>query len=152
MNFILFYFFKLQIVRDWNVDQTYDFVSSLPNCSQLGDILKEQVVDGDALLLLSKTDFIGMMDGGSMTWMKLYYALSVIKSKEVKLKGRHLSMTKALSKTNMTTSRMIVEQIQIQTIQPQQEEDKEEELTTIDDDVDDGIDDDVDPDYNYDEA
>ncbi|XP_077586700.1 polyhomeotic-like protein 2 [Stigmatopora nigra] len=56
---------QTQIPRDpgqWNVDQVYVFICSLPGCVEIAEGFRSQEIDGQALLLLKEDHLMGAMN------------------------------------------------------------------------------------------
>ncbi|KAK5863065.1 hypothetical protein PBY51_000123 [Eleginops maclovinus] len=63
----------------WNIDEVYEFISSLPDCQQVAEEFRSQEIDGQALLLLKEDHLMATMNIKLGPALKIYAQISTLK-------------------------------------------------------------------------
>ncbi|KAK5923150.1 hypothetical protein CgunFtcFv8_000147 [Champsocephalus gunnari] len=63
----------------WNIDEVYEFMSSLPDCLQVAEEFRSQEIDGQALLLLKEDHLMATMNIKLGPALKIYAQISTLK-------------------------------------------------------------------------
>lgn len=63
----------------WNIDDVYEFISSLPGCLEIAEEFRSQEIDGQALLLLKEDHLMGTMNIKLGPALKIFAQISMLK-------------------------------------------------------------------------
>ncbi|XP_023683287.2 polyhomeotic-like protein 2b isoform X2 [Paramormyrops kingsleyae] len=63
----------------WNVEEVYEFIRSLPGCQEIADEFRSQEIDGQALLLLKEDHLMSTMNIKLGPALKIYARISMLK-------------------------------------------------------------------------
>ncbi|XP_015254348.1 PREDICTED: polyhomeotic-like protein 2 [Cyprinodon variegatus] len=63
----------------WNIQEVYDFISSLPGCLEIAEEFRSQEIDGQALLLLKEDHLMGTMNIKLGPALKIFAQISMLK-------------------------------------------------------------------------
>uniref|UniRef100_A0A8C5HEM9 Polyhomeotic-like protein 2 n=1 Tax=Gouania willdenowi TaxID=441366 RepID=A0A8C5HEM9_GOUWI len=63
----------------WNIDEVYEFISSLPGCLEIAEEFRSQEIDGQALLLLKEDHLMGAMNIKLGPALKIFAQISLLK-------------------------------------------------------------------------
>ncbi|KAM4570963.1 polyhomeotic-like protein 2 isoform 2-T4 [Fundulus diaphanus] len=63
----------------WNIQEVYEFISSLPGCLEIAEEFRSQEIDGQALLLLKEDHLMGTMNIKLGPALKIFAQISVLK-------------------------------------------------------------------------
>ncbi|XP_029103581.1 polyhomeotic-like protein 2b isoform X2 [Scleropages formosus] len=63
----------------WNVEEVYEFIRSLPGCQEIADEFRSQEIDGQALLLLKEDHLMSAMNIKLGPALKIYARISMLK-------------------------------------------------------------------------
>ncbi|KAM6924630.1 polyhomeotic-like protein 2 [Xenentodon cancila] len=63
----------------WNIDDVYEFISSLPGCLEIAEEFRSQEIDGQALLLLKEDHLMGTMNIKLGPALKIFAHISMLK-------------------------------------------------------------------------
>ncbi|MEQ2286591.1 hypothetical protein AMECASPLE_003959 [Ameca splendens] len=64
---------------EWNIQDVYDFISSLPGCLEIAEEFRSQEIDGQALLLLKEDHLMGTMNIKLGPALKIFAQISMLK-------------------------------------------------------------------------
>uniref|UniRef100_A0A3Q3XC64 Lethal(3)malignant brain tumor-like protein 1 n=1 Tax=Mola mola TaxID=94237 RepID=A0A3Q3XC64_MOLML len=73
-------------VAAWNVDEVFRFVQNLIGCEEQARVFKEEMIDGEAFLLLTQTDIVKIMSIKLGPALKISNAILMFKSTDEGLK------------------------------------------------------------------
>ncbi|XP_031582574.1 polyhomeotic-like protein 2 [Oreochromis aureus] len=63
----------------WNIEDVYKFISSLPGCLEIAEEFRSQEIDGQALLLLKEDHLMGTMNIKLGPALKIFAQISMLK-------------------------------------------------------------------------
>ncbi|XP_044068770.1 polyhomeotic-like protein 2 [Siniperca chuatsi] len=63
----------------WNIEDVYEFISSLPGCQEIAEEFRCQEIDGQALLLLKEDHLMGTMNIKLGPALKVFAQISMLK-------------------------------------------------------------------------
>lgn len=63
----------------WNIEDVYEFISSLPGCLEIAEEFRSQEIDGQALLLLKEDHLMGTMNIKLGPALKIFAQISMLK-------------------------------------------------------------------------
>ncbi|KAM9350292.1 polyhomeotic-like protein 2 [Symphorus nematophorus] len=63
----------------WNIEDVYEFISSLPGCLEIAEEFRSQEIDGQALLLLKEDHLMGTMNIKLGPALKIFAQISLLK-------------------------------------------------------------------------
>lgn len=63
----------------WNIEDVYEFISSLPGCLEIAEEFRSQEIDGQALLLLKEDHLMGTMNIKLGPALKIFAQISTLK-------------------------------------------------------------------------
>ncbi|KAK2850798.1 hypothetical protein Q5P01_007074 [Channa striata] len=63
----------------WNIDDVYEFISSLPGCLEIAEEFRSQEIDGQALLLLKEDHLMGTMNIKLGPALKIFAQINMLK-------------------------------------------------------------------------
>ncbi|XP_041859083.1 polyhomeotic-like protein 2 [Melanotaenia boesemani] len=63
----------------WNIEEVYEFISSLPGCLEIAEEFRSQEIDGQALLLLKEDHLMGTMNIKLGPALKIFAHISMLK-------------------------------------------------------------------------
>ncbi|KAM4737807.1 polyhomeotic-like protein 2 isoform 1-T2 [Anableps anableps] len=63
----------------WNIQDVYEFISSLPGCLEIAEEFRSQEIDGQALLLLKEDHLMGTMNIKLGPALKIFAQISMLK-------------------------------------------------------------------------
>ncbi|KAM9343014.1 polyhomeotic-like protein 2 isoform 2-T5 [Pholidichthys leucotaenia] len=63
----------------WNIEEVYEFISSLPGCLEIAEEFRCQEIDGQALLLLKEDHLMGTMNIKLGPALKIFAQISMLK-------------------------------------------------------------------------
>ncbi|XP_029362306.1 polyhomeotic-like protein 2 [Echeneis naucrates] len=64
----------------WNIEDVYEFISSLPGCLEIAEEFRSQEIDGQALLLLKEDHLMGTMNIKLGPALKIFAQISMLKN------------------------------------------------------------------------
>ncbi|XP_013880222.1 polyhomeotic-like protein 2 [Austrofundulus limnaeus] len=64
----------------WDIEDVYEFISSLPGCLDIAEEFRSQEIDGQALLLLKEDHLMGTMNIKLGPALKIFAQISVLKT------------------------------------------------------------------------
>ncbi|XP_037540492.1 polyhomeotic-like protein 2 [Nematolebias whitei] len=64
----------------WNIEDVYEFISSLPGCLEIAEEFRCQEIDGQALLLLKEDHLMGTMNIKLGPALKIFAQISMLKN------------------------------------------------------------------------
>ncbi|XP_047016353.1 lethal(3)malignant brain tumor-like protein 1 isoform X1 [Ictalurus punctatus] len=67
-------------VATWSVDEVFGFVQNLIGCEEQARLFKDEMIDGEAFLLLTQTDIVKIMSIKLGPALKIYNAILMFKS------------------------------------------------------------------------
>ncbi|XP_035378264.1 lethal(3)malignant brain tumor-like protein 1 isoform X2 [Electrophorus electricus] len=67
-------------VATWSIDEVFGFVQNLIGCEEQARLFKEEMIDGEAFLLLTQTDIVKIMSIKLGPALKIYNAILMFKS------------------------------------------------------------------------
>ncbi|XP_033885056.3 lethal(3)malignant brain tumor-like protein 1 isoform X3 [Acipenser ruthenus] len=73
-------------VATWSVEEVSSFVQNLTGCHEQARVFKDEMIDGEAFLLLTQTDIVKIMSIKLGPALKIYNAILVFKSTDDSLK------------------------------------------------------------------
>uniref|UniRef100_A0A8C1VWI4 Lethal(3)malignant brain tumor-like protein 1 n=1 Tax=Cyprinus carpio TaxID=7962 RepID=A0A8C1VWI4_CYPCA len=73
-------------VSSWTIEEVFGFVSSLIGCEEQAQIFKDEMIDGEAFLLLTQNDIVKIMNIKLGPALKIHNAILVFKSTDEGLK------------------------------------------------------------------
>ncbi|XP_033903927.3 lethal(3)malignant brain tumor-like protein 1 isoform X1 [Acipenser ruthenus] len=73
-------------VATWSVEEVSSFVQNLTGCDEQARVFKDEMIDGEAFLLLTQTDIVKIMSIKLGPALKIYNAILVFKSTDDSLK------------------------------------------------------------------
>ncbi|KAG7472587.1 hypothetical protein MATL_G00110290 [Megalops atlanticus] len=73
-------------VATWTVDEVFGFVQNLTGCEEQARLFRDEMIDGEALLLLTQTDIVKIMSIKLGPALKIYNAILMFKSTDEDLK------------------------------------------------------------------
>uniref|UniRef100_A0A8C1QXN9 Lethal(3)malignant brain tumor-like protein 1 n=1 Tax=Cyprinus carpio TaxID=7962 RepID=A0A8C1QXN9_CYPCA len=73
-------------VSSWTIEEVFGFVSSLIGCEDQAQIFKDEMIDGEAFLLLTQNDIVKIMNIKLGPALKIHNAILVFKSTDEGLK------------------------------------------------------------------
>ncbi|XP_026222610.1 polyhomeotic-like protein 2 [Anabas testudineus] len=63
----------------WNIEDVYEFISSLPGCLEIAEEFRSQEIDGQALLLLKEDHLMGTMNIKLGPALKIFAQINMLK-------------------------------------------------------------------------
>ncbi|XP_016891133.1 polyhomeotic-like protein 2 isoform X2 [Cynoglossus semilaevis] len=63
----------------WNIEDVYEFISSLPGCLEIAEEFRSQEIDGQALMLLKEDHLMGTMNIKLGPALKIFAQISMLK-------------------------------------------------------------------------
>ncbi|MBN3308592.1 LMBL1 protein, partial [Amia calva] len=73
-------------VATWTVEEVFNFVQNLTGCEEQARLFREEMIDGEAFLLLTQTDIVKIMSIKLGPALKIYNAILMFKSTDDGLK------------------------------------------------------------------
>ncbi|KAJ8257272.1 hypothetical protein GJAV_G00183810 [Gymnothorax javanicus] len=73
-------------VAGWTVDEVFGFVHNLTGCEEQARLFRDEMIDGEAFLLLNQTDIVKIMSIKLGPALKIYNAILMFKSTDEGLK------------------------------------------------------------------
>ncbi|XP_028848929.1 lethal(3)malignant brain tumor-like protein 1 isoform X2 [Denticeps clupeoides] len=73
-------------VATWTVDEVFGFVQNLTGCEEQARLFRDEMIDGEAFLLLTQTDIVKIMSIKLGPALKIYNAILMFKSTDEGLK------------------------------------------------------------------
>ncbi|XP_053249974.1 lethal(3)malignant brain tumor-like protein 1 isoform X1 [Podarcis raffonei] len=73
-------------VAKWTIDEVFSFVQTLTGCEDQAKLFKDEMIDGEAFLLLTQTDIVKIMSVKLGPALKIYNAILMFKNADDTLK------------------------------------------------------------------
>ncbi|XP_019638919.1 PREDICTED: lethal(3)malignant brain tumor-like protein 4 isoform X3 [Branchiostoma belcheri] len=70
-------------ISKWTIDQVADFVKTLPGCEEMGNVFKDEQIDGEAFLLLNQADIVKIMNIKLGPAVKIYNSILILKNENM---------------------------------------------------------------------
>ncbi|XP_022350116.1 lethal(3)malignant brain tumor-like protein 1 [Enhydra lutris kenyoni] len=74
-------------VAKWTIDEVFSFVQTLTGCEDQARLFKDEMIDGEAFLLLTQADIVKIMSVKLGPALKIYNAILMFKNADDTLKG-----------------------------------------------------------------
>ncbi|KAF1535296.1 Lethal(3)malignant brain tumor-like protein 1, partial [Eudyptes schlegeli] len=73
-------------VSKWTIDEVFSFVQTLTGCEDQAKLFKDEMIDGEAFLLLTQADIVKIMSVKLGPALKIYNAILMFKNADDTLK------------------------------------------------------------------
>lgn len=73
-------------VAKWTIDEVFGFVQTLTGCEDQARLFKDEMIDGEAFLLLTQADIVKIMSVKLGPALKIYNAILMFKNADDTLK------------------------------------------------------------------
>ncbi|XP_078611486.1 lethal(3)malignant brain tumor-like protein 4 isoform X3 [Branchiostoma floridae x Branchiostoma japonicum] len=70
-------------ISKWTIEQVADFVKTLPGCEEMGNVFKDEQIDGEAFLLLNQADIVKIMNIKLGPAVKIYNSILILKNENM---------------------------------------------------------------------
>ncbi|CAH1253615.1 L3MBTL3 [Branchiostoma lanceolatum] len=70
-------------ISKWTIEQVADFVKTLPGCEEMGNVFKDEQIDGEAFLLLNQADIVKIMNIKLGPAVKIYNSILILKDENM---------------------------------------------------------------------